>query len=176
MRRWLLLLPLLLLTHSRADAELTKDHIQTGPYAEVEAALPREHPAAYYAYAARLFHEGRGDDAVFWFYAGQLRYRFHLLSNPNLPADQDPAAMASLNAMVGQYINEYAGGDPTSWVAQIDRILEWDAKTDNGFTSKQAHKAEWDKIRTGLVALRDMVERDADKIREQRAEAGLPNR
>ena len=144
--------------------------------AEVEARLPSEHPAAYYTYALRLFREGRKDDAVFWFYAGQLRFRFHLNANPNIPLDRDPALMASLNSTVGQVINEYAGGDSKTFVAQIERVLKWDAETGNDFTSKDKYKTQWQEVRSGLSSLRAMIERDADKMRQQREEAGLPNR
>lgn len=157
-------------------AGMTENEIRTKPTAEVESKLPGEHPAAYYLYAQRLFGEGRRDDAVFWFYAGQLRYRFHLRANPNLALDRDPALMASLNATVGRVVNEYAGGDPGMWVAKIDRVLKWDAETRNDFTSKGKYKAQWQETRSGLSSLRAMIERDADKVRQQRAKAGLPNR
>ena len=157
-------------------AQLTEDDIRRKPPAEVEKKLPGEHPASYYIYAMRLFGEGRKDDAVFWFYAGQLRYRFHLAANPQLPRDGDPAVMASLNATVGETINGYAGGDPKSWAAQIERVLKWDADTPNGFTSKDRHAKPWQDIRAGLASLRATIERDADKIRKTREKTGLPNR
>src|SRR5580765_4898046 len=53
------------------------------PPAKVEAALPTQHPSVYYGYALNLFDQGKKDDAVFWFYAGQLRYRFYLNANPD---------------------------------------------------------------------------------------------
>lgn len=62
------------------------------------------------------------------------------------------------------------------WLSQIDRILEWDAVTQNGFTSKEKYKKEWQEIRSGLSSLRVMIERDSDKIKHQREELGLPNR
>jgi hypothetical protein len=146
------------------------------PDAEVETKLPASHPASYYAYAKRLFAQGRKDDAVFWFYVGQLRYRFYLLANPQLPRDGDPAVMASLNATIGQSINEWAGGDPKSWAANMERALQWDAKNDNGFTSKTANERQWKEIRAGLVALQDQVIRDEAKIRAEREKRGLSSR
>ena len=146
------------------------------PEAEVEAKLPASHPALYYAYAKRMFTQGRKDDAVFWFYIGQLRYRFYLLATPQLSPDGDPALMASLNATVGQAINEWAGGDPKSWAQQMERALQWDAEKENGFTSKSTNEQQWREIRGGLAALRDQVIRDEAKIRAEREKRGLSNR
>jgi len=142
----------------------------------IEAALPNEHPSAYYTYAGRLFQEGKKDDAVFWFYVGQLRYRFHLKANPNLKPDGDPAVFSSLSATIGQAINEYAGGSVKGWVRAIERALKWDEESPNGFTSKQKFAAVYEENRAGLKKLRDQVESQADSIREQRKKAGLENR
>ncbi|HEX9455850.1 MAG TPA: hypothetical protein VGA27_15885 [Candidatus Binatia bacterium] len=146
------------------------------PEAEVEGKLSASHPAVYYAYAKPLFTQGRKDDAVFWFYVGQLRYRLYLLANPQLPRDGDPAVMASLNATVGQSINDWAGGDPKSWAAAMERALRWDANNDNGFTSKSTQEKQWRETRAGLAALRDQIIRDEAKIRAERERRGLSNR
>jgi hypothetical protein len=144
--------------------------------AQVEASLPRAHPAEYYLYAQRLFQSGRKDDAVFWFYVGQLRYRFHLSANPNLPEDRDPAVFASLNEDIGRQINEYAGGNPATWVVAIDRALAWDRTAPNYFTSKQRFSKQYSDIRTGLGKLREMIQSDAQNIKNERTNNGLPNR
>lgn len=144
--------------------------------AQVEASLPRAHPVEYYEYAVRLFESGRKDDAVFWFYVGQLRYRFHLSANPNLPEDRDPAVFASLNDGIGRSINEYAGGNPATWVLAIDRALAWDRTTPNYFTSKQRFSKQYSDIRTGLGKLREMIQSDAQNIKNERTNNGLPNR
>jgi len=159
-----------------ARAALSTADIQKLPHAKIEAALPSEHPSAYYGYAARLFHEGRKDDAVFWFYVGQLRYRFHLRANPNLDPSGDPALFSSLSATVGETINVYAGGDVKEWVKAIDRALKWDADTANGFTSKKKFAAVYEENRAGLKKMRDQVASQADAFREQRQKAGLENR
>lgn len=144
--------------------------------AQVEASLPRSHPAEYYLYAQRLFQTGRRDDAVFWFYVGQLRYRLHLSANPQLPESGDPAAFAALNDSIGRSINEYAGGNPTTWVTAIDRALAWDRTTPNYFTSKQRFSKQYSDVRTGLGKLREMIQSDAQDIKNERTNNGLPNR
>src|SRR6266542_644366 len=130
--------------------------------AQLKAGIEKRHPAAYYILASKLFEAGSRDEAVFWFYAGQLRYRFHLAANPNLPPDGDPALFASLSEVVGRPINEYAMGEIDALTATIDKVLDWDQRTDNGFTSKTRHAAQWKDISDGLGKLRDMVRTRAD--------------
>jgi hypothetical protein len=166
----------LLLTAASSRAALSPEQINRLPAREIEQALPAEHPAPYYLYAGRLFGEGRKDDAVFWFYVGQLRYRFHLMANPGLSPSGDPALFASLGATVGQTINEYAGGNVNDWVKAMDRALKWDADHPNGFTSKKKFGAIHDEIRAGLKKMRNQVKSQADMIREQRKKRGLENR
>lgn len=172
-----ILVPVCLLsTCAAAHAALSPDDIQKLPQPKIEAALPSEHPSAYYGYAARLFREGKKDEAVFWFYVGQLRYRFHLKANPALEPSGDPALFASLGATVGQTINEYAGGDVKEWVKAIDRALKWDEENANDFTSKKKFSGFYEENRAGLKRMRDQVGSQEDAIREQRNKAGLPNR
>ena len=158
-------------------AALTPEQaVKTMPAAEVEKLLPREHPSIIYAYAGRLFSEGRKDDAVFWFYAGQLRYRVYLKANPKLEPSGDPALFASLNATLGKQLNEYAGGNIKEWVKAIDRALKWDADSENALTPKKTFAAIYAEIRAGLKKMRDQVESQGDIIRAQRKKAGLENR
>lgn len=143
---------------------------------ELKAGIEKRHPAAYYVLAGKLFGEGARDEAVFWFYAGQLRYRFHLSANPKLEPSGDPALFASLSQVLGQPINEYAFGDLPQLMATIDKVLAWDEQTDNGFTSKASNAASWKDIRGGLVKMREYVQANGDKIRAQRKQNGLENR
>jgi hypothetical protein len=143
---------------------------------EIQKGIEGRHPAAYYVLAGKLFEAGSRDEAVFWFYAGQLRYRFHLAANPKLPPDGDPALFASLSEVVGRPINEYAFGDIDALIATVDKVLDWDQRVDNGFTSKTSHHAEWQDIRKGLGTLREMLRTRADEIRATRKQNGLENR
>ena len=69
---------------------------------QLKKGIENQHPATYYILAQKLFESGKKDEAVFWFYAGQLRYRFHLLANPNLEPSGDPALFASLSEVIGR--------------------------------------------------------------------------
>ena len=171
-----LLFLVLLCGSVRLGAGLTPEEIKDLPTDKIEAQLPDEHPSAYYQYATRLFHSGSRDQAVFWFYVGQLRYRVHLKTHPKLDPSGDPALFASLNAAVGRVINEYAGGDPKMWAVQMDQALRWDAAHPNGFTSKKEFKQDYDDIRDGLAKFRKQIEDSADRIREERKKRGLENR
>lgn len=143
---------------------------------QLKAGIARQHPAAYYILAGKLFKAGEKDEAVFWFYAGQLRYRFHLGANPDLPRSGDPALFASLSEVVGRPLNEYAFGDLTQLSATIDKVLAWDERTDNAFTSKTTNAAAWTATRDGLSEMRRQVMASADQIRAQRTKNGLENR
>lgn len=94
------------------------------PRAEIEKRIVDKHPAAYLLYAGQLWAAGRKDESVFWFYIGQLRYRFHLASSPGIDPSGDPALFASLLDTIGSPINLYAGGDPVKWAGLAQRRRE----------------------------------------------------
>lgn len=176
MKRWWWAVPFCAAATLAQARPLEPEQARTLPTAEVEANLADSHPAVFYAYAQRLFAEGRRGEAVTWFYVGQLRFRFHLAASPRLPRDGDPALMASLNATIGQTLNEWAGGSPQDWAASIDQALAWDAAHGNAITSQQTHEKAWQDTRSGLAGLRDSILANAQDIREQRARRGLENR
>jgi hypothetical protein len=105
---------------------------------------------AYYLYASRLFKEGDKKDALFWYYVGELRYKFYLAANPNLPADQAPALFASLHEVVGSVVADRSQIDEATAAEELQRALDWDASHDNGVTSKTAHRKEWLETRAHL--------------------------
>lgn len=141
-----------------------------------DAQLARLDPGDLYLHAAQLFRQGKKDEAVKWFYIGQLRFRFYLMANPGLPADGAPAAMDALNATLGQTINEWAGGSPSRWAAAIDQALAWDAAQPNLVTSKDRYAAELAELRDGLAQLAAHIRNNAADIRAQRLARGLENR
>jgi hypothetical protein len=138
--------------------------------------IPDQHPAHYYMLATRLFQANRKDEAVFWFYAGQLRYRIRLTCHPDLAPDTEPALFGSLHETVGRQINEHAGADPRAWAATMERALAWDAATHNGFEPKAPCRAAIADQRGGMGGLIAHVRNNEAQIRRDRAAAGLPNR
>ena len=141
--------------------------------AEMTATIERDHPAAYYVLARRLFAEGRKDDAVFWFYTGQIRFRARLATHPNLPRDGEPALFGSLSEVVGRPINEYAFGDIPRLAGIIDRALAWDAAHADPYAPQGKTR---DDVRAGLARMKAQILATADEIRATRARNGLENR
>jgi len=139
---------------------------------EIERQLPNANPLNYYLYASRLFKEGENDRAVFWYHAGELRFKFQLLAHPG-PPDAGQALFESMQATVGQPISLYAGSDTKKWVDQINAVLQWDASTPNGFTSKAEYRRQWEDARGWLVKVRDQIVAHADEIQKQRAQQGI---
>jgi hypothetical protein len=140
---------------------------------EMIAVIAKEHPSSYYMLAMRLFKEGQKDEAVFWFYTGQIRYRARLKTHPNLKPDGEPALFGSLSEVVGRPLNEYAFGDIPKLATIIDRALDWDAKHADPFSPKGEAR---DGVRAGLVKMKADVLARADEIRATRVKNGLENR
>lgn len=141
------------------------------PATEVERRLPASHPAQYFIYAGRRWRENHADDAVFWLYVAQLRYRFHLAAHPSADPSGDPALLASLMATIGPPINRHAGGDIPAWRRQIARALKWDRDTPNDFTSKREFPDAWKSTRDGLEKLSAHLEQNAPALMKQREES-----
>ncbi|MEO9336916.1 hypothetical protein ABFT80_05695 [Mesorhizobium sp. SB112] len=143
---------------------------------ELKSSLTSAHPAAYYILANKLFYSGKKDEAVFWFYAGQLRYRVHLACPLDQGKSGDAALFGSFSEVIGRPLNEYAFGDVDEAVKTIDAALEWDARNKNDFTSKTKCASQLAQNRAGLQSLRDSMIKQADDIRAKRKANGLPNR
>ena len=150
------------------------DNLAAQTPAQLKENIEAKHPAAYYELAAKLFADADTKrEAVFWFYVGQLRYRYYLSANPNLPRDGDPAVFASFSEVIGRPINEYAGSQPELWIAEINHALAWDTAHENGFTPKNKSADNYRQIRDGLVSMRDRVVAMKDKLPEMRRKNGL---
>ncbi len=117
------------------------------PRSQVEQALPAAHPMAYYLYAARLFRNGDKEDVLFWYDIGEIRFRFYLAVNPNLPEDAAPALFASLHESVGSVVAQWGRTVPEVSARELQRAMDWDASNDNAVTSKSAHAKTWRDVR-----------------------------
>ena len=134
------------------------------------------HPSGIYILAGKLFKADKKDDAVFWFYVGQIRFRVHLAANPKLEPSGDPALFSSLNYTLGQPINEYAGGDPDTWVKQTKKAKQWDSDNPNKTTPKEKNKTVYNQILSGLDQMINNIEQNKEMLRKQRDARGLENR
>ncbi|MFC5067969.1 hypothetical protein [Flaviflagellibacter deserti] len=142
---------------------------------EIQAGIEAKHPVAYLIVATKLFESSRKDEAVFWFYLGQLRYRTHLMARPKLDPTGDAALFSSLFSSMGPAINRYAYADPGKLTKTIDRVLAWDDAHDDTFTSKKTYAAERESIRKGLIELREYNLAQAERINTMRSANGLEN-
>jgi hypothetical protein len=137
--------------------------------AEAAARLP---PSELMAKAQALLGAGRGEEATFWFYAGQLRYRSYLAAHRNLDQTGHPAVFAALIETIGRPVNEYAFGDVTKLASTISMVLEWDRR----YPDPSLAGPEHEKTRNALEGLREQIMAQADSIRRERQQLGLPNR
>lgn len=164
----------LLLAAGAAGARpIDPDEALKAPDRVVEACLPDSHPAAYLVYAGRLWYEARRDEAVFWLYVGQIRYRFQLAAHPHADPDPDLARFTHLMDTTGEPIERYAGGNLAKWRTAIARALAWDRDTPNGYTSKTRFAAAWQEARAVLTELSHYLGRHAVEYQRQRELDGI---
>jgi hypothetical protein len=122
--------------------------------------------------AAPLMQAGNGDEATFWFYAGQLRWRSRLNASRSQDPTGEPALFSSLFKTLGPPVNAWAFGDIPKLQRTIDAVLLWDERYPDPSLDPGVHE----RMRAGLMALRDQIGREADMIRAERASRGLENR
>ena len=83
-------------------------------------------PPVLYVLSSVLFNNDRKDEAMFWFYAGQLRGRI----DANICADKTArSAIAEMNQRLGPRINEYAFADIPKLTNTVERVLAWEEQT-----------------------------------------------
>ncbi|WP_127143526.1 hypothetical protein [Pelagibacterium montanilacus] len=145
------------------------------PLAKLQETAASEHPSALYVLASRLFDTGARSDAVFWYYAGQLRYRIHLQCNPDLAPDGDPALFGALSEVIGNEINRYAFGDVEALAGTLEAVVEWDEATENPINPREKCPEAHMEVVSGLQDLRGYLLENVDLIRDEREQAGLDN-
>jgi hypothetical protein len=83
-------------------------------------------PPVIYYLSHVLFEDGKKDEAMFWFYAGQLRGRI----DADICADKSAqAAIAELNQRIGTPINQYAFKDIPKLTNTVNRVIAWEENT-----------------------------------------------
>ena len=91
---------------------------------EVLADADRAEPLALMLAASRELELGTKDDAVLWFYAGQLRARY----SPLLTAEQSQQLTIS-TVTLGESINAHGMRDIVRMIELIAKAMQWDEKT-----------------------------------------------
>lgn len=81
-------------------------------------------PPVLYALSKQLFAEDKRDDALYWFYLGQLRAR----SDANKALDPSAtSAVSALNEKYGPAINRYAFQNVPKLKSAVSRAISTDA-------------------------------------------------
>ena len=153
---------------NRRQPKLDLKQLKKLKVAEIKKNIESHHPAHFYILAGKLFSANKRDEAVFWFYVGQLRYRIHLDANPKIDPTGDPALFTALSAMTGQPINHYAFGDIPRLAKTIDDVLKWDAEHENKYTSRDEHPQAHKKNRDGIRKLQKYIVENEDEIKVRR--------
>jgi TPR repeat protein len=149
------------------DKAAALDPVHFAPVDQVIAGIDKQPGLTAILLSERLLAANRPDDAVFWYYVGQLRGRMEAAS------DSDAAqAYGAIFATVGPMINEYAAGDVDKLAATIDQVLAWDAAHPPAHIVSSVREKE----RQGLADLRTYFLKNKDQVRAERAKNGLPNR
>ncbi len=131
---------------------------KTGAVSEKALALEKKSYADFFIAAADEVKAGHKKDAAFLFYLGQLRGRYYVQSNPaTTPADKETYTAAQLT--LGQYINDYLGGESDTWVNVLNEVIAWDKTHEYEYYPKTKDPKTYQDILGGLIALRDKVER-----------------
>lgn len=115
-------------------------------------------PTIYYVLASALWDRGEKEEALFWFYAGQLRLRYAAAFGED-PTGA-PALLGALNETIGPTINQYAAQDPSLWIRTIDKVLAWDDDT-TYIKPAGVPEHQWQtqrtEIRDGLAELKSLI-------------------
>ena len=83
-------------------------------------------PPVFYVLSSVLFEQNNKDEAVFWFYAGQLRGRI----DANICADKSArSAVSALNQKFGAPINQYSFANMSLLTNTVERVLAWEENT-----------------------------------------------
>jgi hypothetical protein len=118
-------------------------------------------PATYFALATELFRQGNKEEAAFWYYVGELRYRLFLLTKAKSSEFGDESAhFWFLSQSVGQSIYEHADRHSGQLTRAIDRALAWDMEQPNGYTPKSEFRAQHERVRQELLGLRQRIKVD----------------
>jgi hypothetical protein len=125
---------------------------------QLEDGIQNKAPATYFALATELFRNNRKDEAAFWYFVGDVRYRASILAKAQgSDASEEQYHFLFVSQSVGQAIFESAKHHPSVLVKAIDRALAWDREQPNGYTSKIQFGAEYARARQELLALQQRI-------------------
>jgi hypothetical protein len=114
--------------------------------------------------AMMIYNAGKRDDAVFWFYAGQLRARY----TPEITGEN--AQVLTIYVMVASPINGHAMRDAAKMTRAIRRALAWDEETFAGWAWANALDIHDEDLANRRKRARDGLGAFAENLEANRAE------
>jgi hypothetical protein len=105
-------------------------------------------PPVFYLTSSVLYDLGRRDEAIFWFYAGQLRARFDANRCLDSSARQ---AVGVLNQKYGTPINQYAVKDLGNLELVVRNVVAWDKNTPHNYDGRWIANHGMDAVIRGLA-------------------------
>lgn len=125
-----------------------------------------------YTLADTLFEDGRKDEAAKWLYVAQIRSQAVIRCGEDSLGAQ---LRGFLNEAVGRNINEYLHGSIARAVRVIDEALAWVAANPDPLLPLPKCAKALEIARADKRKQREWTLANANQIRQQRAENGLPN-
>lgn len=129
-------------------------------------------PFKMFSPAYVLFQNGNQDEAVFWFYAAQLRARYLA----EIKGGDHSQVLSIMLITIGPPINNYAFQDTTKLGHTLDQVLAWDKHTPNPWRQKDVTgeiEIKIDKIYSGFAELKDRLTADKGDL-EKKAKLAAP--
>jgi hypothetical protein len=129
-------------------------------------------PLLLFSPAAVLFQHGKKDEAVFWFYAAQLRIRYQLAFEKGDRGQLLDIALINMSPS----INNYAFQDVTKLNRILDQVLVWDKIAENPWREKAKPKdveEQIEKVYSGFRDLKEKLLTEKDDL-EQKARLAAP--
>ena len=128
-------------------------------------------PLQFFAPIVPLFRHGKKDEAVFWYYAAQLRTRDQIaLANANQGLLMMGLTMAM--AAVGHAIDNYAFQNASNFIRIIDRVTAWDKRMPNPYLVLD--KEKFVKVDLGITQLFGDLRDKNSKFIQERASKESP--
>ncbi len=120
--------------------------------ADIKAAPDKYAPPVFYLLSSVLFQEGKKDDAMFWFYAGQLRARYDANRCADISAR---SGVGVLNMQFGTPINQYAFTDIPRLKELVSKVVEWDRKTPHNYDHRWINLHGMEAMLSGMEGKED---------------------
>lgn len=142
------------------DMRGAQAYARKAPLDTLAGEADRLHPVAMMLLAKRLYDADRRDEAVFWFYASQLRWRAWLTG----PGSREQDQFARLFETLGPDINVHGFCNVDMLLATYARVVEWDETHPDALTPDVATRKS---TRDGFLELAESVKARRSEIEAQ---------